>query len=189
MSSSSIFSSSLSSLLLVFLIITPSLADQTSPNDIVNTVCSKDSNPDFCLMVLPLSSGQTLEGLAKIFINLVYSNAVYAVNRLNEAAKGTSDPQLKQKYSFCSNNISNAVKAIAEAQKLLSTSGNFSGLGSAATTTTAEAEKCLAILEKILHDPLNLLRSVVFLEQYADTVKVISIEFMQYFSNIPMKES
>ncbi|KAF5729618.1 pectinesterase inhibitor-like [Tripterygium wilfordii] len=167
---SSIFSSFVPAILLVSLLATPSFSKH---DEIVDQVCSKTRNSYYCSLVLPHSSGVTLPGLASTAVTLAHRNALNLLNRINDAVRDSSNPQTKQDYYSCNGNVKNAARELAKAQQLLR-SGNFSGLGTAATIATAEAEKCLVILDKLPSDPFNILRSLVLFEHDADIIMVIN---------------
>ncbi|KAE8647022.1 hypothetical protein Csa_019099 [Cucumis sativus] len=66
-----------------------------------------------------------LKGLAVYTLNLAHSNAGKSLILANSLAKATTNPQLKQRYSFCAESYDEVVGDIENAQKRLGTWGLY----------------------------------------------------------------
>ncbi|KAE8647027.1 hypothetical protein Csa_023997, partial [Cucumis sativus] len=68
-----------------------------------------------------------LKGLAVYTLNLAHSNAGKSLILANSLAKATTNPQLKQRYSFCAESYDEVVGDIENAQNDLAL-GDFIGV-------------------------------------------------------------
>ncbi|KAF5737096.1 pectinmethylesterase inhibitor [Tripterygium wilfordii] len=187
-------SSFLASILLVFLFITPSFSrlsntvnETADDKSVVNKVCSKAKNPSMCLQILPHDG--TLQVLAKSAVSSGYDYAQDTIVNVIDAANNGTDRKLKKKYSSCLTNMNTASAAVAKAKKQVR-SGVFCGLGSAAETAKAEADKCIYLFKGQPTDPFYILREIKSFEDiYIDIIRIISTMLKNVQTYISSKDS
>ncbi|KAF5737095.1 pectinmethylesterase inhibitor [Tripterygium wilfordii] len=173
-------SSFLASILLGSLFISPSFSRpiitvvDTAKHSIVNQVCSKAKNPSMCLQILPHDGN--LQAVAKSVVSSGHEYAEDTIVNVMDAAMGSTEPQLKKKYSSCLTNMKTADAALAKAIKEVG-SGDFSGLGlgRAAATAKAETHKCISLFQSQPADPFYILQGINnFGDVYVDIISIIS---------------
>ncbi|XP_008456441.2 pectinesterase inhibitor-like [Cucumis melo] len=112
-----------------------------SSNDVISTICSKTSNPPFCSSVLKSAGTTDLKGLAVYTLNLAHTNASKSLTLAKSLATTTTNPQLKQRYSSCSESYHEAIGDIGNAQKDLAL-GDFNAVNIVTSGAMTEIDDC-----------------------------------------------
>ncbi|XP_038722118.1 pectinesterase inhibitor-like [Tripterygium wilfordii] len=175
--------SCMTSVLIVFLLITPSFSRLSGisvnyseigveDSSLVNRICGQAKNPSMCSQILPHSQVLTL--VAKGGVDSGHEYAENVIINVRDAANDATDPQLKIKYSSCLADMNTASAAIANAQKQVG-SGDLSGLASAAATAKAQADQCINLFKAQPADPYFILQEINNFEDiYVDIIRIIS---------------
>ncbi|XP_031742861.1 pectinesterase inhibitor-like [Cucumis sativus] len=150
------------------------ISNVASSNDVVSTICSEISNPQFCLSVLKSAGTTDLKGLAVYTLNLAHSNAGKSLILANSLAKATTNPQLKQRYSFCAESYDEVVGDIENAQNDLAL-GDFIGVIIVTTgAMTTLGDHCQNKLLQPPKDTSLLLKNSNTLDDIFSIIMVIS---------------
>lgn len=131
---------------MAMLVVAPSLAglDVKVTTGVVKDICFKTQDPSFCLGVLnkiPQVSSVDLPGLANITINLATSNATKTLQRIKSLIPKTSERQLKEAYTSCSEHYDDAIGDLDDAKKNL-TEGDSNGVNLSVSAAMDEASDC-----------------------------------------------
>ncbi|KAK2643764.1 hypothetical protein Ddye_018959 [Dipteronia dyeriana] len=132
--------------MLLFMIMTPSLARlnvQVSSGEI-NGICSKTLNPSYCVKLLKSTPGTAtadLKSLAKIILDLARSNATKTLNQIHSLIPKTTDPKLKESYRSCSEHYDNAIGDLNKAESDFK-QGDYFGMNIQASGALDAAGDC-----------------------------------------------
>ncbi|KAE8647030.1 hypothetical protein Csa_022927 [Cucumis sativus] len=126
-------------------------------------------------MVTRPEDGTTdLKGLAVYTLNLAHSNAGKSLILANSLAKATTNPQLKQRYSFCAESYDEVVGDIENAQNDLAL-GDFIGVIIVTTgAMTTLGDHCQNKLLQPPKDTSLLLKNSNTLDDIFSIIMVIS---------------
>ena len=127
--------------------------------DVVEKICAKTEDPSYCSHAIesdPRTGAANLTGLAEICIDLAGDGAKKAEALVAGLIKNASDPQLKDKYTACSQNFVAAIEDLGEASEDLR-AGNSSGVAESGLDGLFEAQNCRDEFEAPPKDPSDLL--------------------------------
>lgn len=127
--------------------------------DVVEEICAKTEDPSYCSHAIesdPRTGAANLTGLAEICIDLAGDGAKKAEALVAGLIKNASDPQLKDKYTACSQNFVAAIEDLGEASEDLR-AGNSSGVAESGLDGLFEAQNCRDEFEAPPKDPSDLL--------------------------------
>ncbi|KAK1592983.1 hypothetical protein Q3G72_033896 [Acer saccharum] len=164
-------------LVLLFMIMTPSLARlhvQVSSGEI-NDICSKTFNPSYCVELLkstPKTATADLKGLAKIILDLARSNATKTLDQIHSLIPKTTDHRLKESYQACSEHYDNAIGDLNEAESDFK-QGDYFGMNIQASGALDEAGDCHDENEGLPADP-SLRKGNQDLENICEIILVVA---------------
>lgn len=162
-----------SSLLAFSLLLFIVVSHAASTNDVVSTICPKTKNPPFCASVLKSAGTTDLKGLATYTLNLARTNAGKSLTLAKSLAAAATDPQLKERYSSCSENYDEAIGDIENAQKDLA-SGDFNGVNVATSGAMTSVDDCEDDFKQPPADTSSLLKDGKTLNDICSIILVIS---------------
>lgn len=170
----------LASLLLILALVTFSYGNGIMPSakvtdDMVKNICSRTPNSSFCLDVLEsdLRVPESLLGLAQFTIDLAHTNATETMKLIQSLIKQTKNPQLKQRYTLCSQNYDIAIGDLDQAKTDLS-SRDYGGANVETTGVLNEIRDCEGRFEGAPADPSRLPKRNKDLENICSIILVIS---------------
>ncbi|TYK11730.1 pectinesterase inhibitor-like [Cucumis melo var. makuwa] len=149
------------------------ISNAASSTDVISTICPKTSNPPFCSSVLKSAGTTNIKGLAVYTLNLAHTNAKKSLTLANSLAKTTTNPQLKQRYSSCTESYDGVVGDIENAQKDLAI-GDFNGVNIVTSGAMTEIDDCQDKFVQPPKDTSLLLKNGKTLKDTCSIILVIS---------------
>ncbi|GAV71659.1 PMEI domain-containing protein [Cephalotus follicularis] len=116
-------SSIVASIILLFLLVTPS----SCTNNTISELCGNTRDPAYCQEFMRYLPATDLKALAKTVISIAHNSASRTQLYIGWLAKHAINPQLKQHYMTCSKYYTESLREIDLAQKYLA-SGDYKGV-------------------------------------------------------------
>ncbi|XP_057476688.1 pectinesterase inhibitor [Actinidia eriantha] len=166
------------SLLLVILFISPSSQRPSvkAENHLISEICPKTRNPSLCLQALksdPRSASKDLKGLGQFSIDIAEVFAKQTSKIIASLTNQATDPKLKGRYETCSENYSDAIDSLGQANQFLK-SGDYNSLNIYASAAFDGAVTCEDSFEGPPDIPTQLHQADLKLEDLCDIILVIS---------------
>ncbi|KAK7290997.1 hypothetical protein RIF29_05826 [Crotalaria pallida] len=184
MASFTIKPSSISCLVLMFLLFASSSSYASNKVVDVSTICKETENPSFCLNILNSkpggAKGADLVTLAQYTIDVVRGNVTNSISLIKSLIEQSGkDPKAKAHYEECLVHFSEeegALGDINQTQELLK-KGDYVGVNSAASAVTTDVQDCISGEDPddpTYPDKSKLLEYADIIEQVVSIILVIS---------------